>query len=344
MQVVVTGATSFLGAAVVKRLLALGHSVYAVMRPGSFNRNALPAAADGLTILEMELEELDQIADRIGQRCEYFFHFGWDGSGSANREKRQIQQKNVTDSVKALKGARALGCRRFLFSGSQAEYGQCREAMREEQECAPVSEYGIAKTEFYRQAIEMCRRWREEDRKLERGRDQGPDQRQERNRSQDQKPSAPGFELEYIHARIFSVYGPGDHPWSLVNSCLDTFLAGGHMELGACTQLWNFLYVDDLTEGLLALMFHPGRLAEDGLYNLAGAASETRPLRRYVEEMHRLCGGRGDFTYGKLPPNAEGPANLIPDITRIQAVTGWKPKVSFQEGISRMVAEKQARR
>ncbi len=316
MKVVVTGATSFLGAAVVKRLLMLGHFVYAVIRPGSANRNALPEAAEGLTVLELELEQLDRITRWIRQDCDCFFHFGWDGSGSANREKRQIQQKNVTDSMKALEGARALGCRRFLFSGSQAEYGQCREAMKEGQACAPVSEYGIAKVEFYRQARAQCQRWKEE----------GGNHRQ----------AVP----EYIHARIFSVYGPGDHPWSLVNSCLDTFLAGGHMELGACTQDWNFLYLDDLTEGLLALMFCPGRLAEDGLYNIAGADSETRPLRWYVEEMHRLCGGKGDFTYGKLPPNAEGPANLIPDISRIRAATGWAPRVSFQEGISRMVEEK----
>lgn len=319
MNIVVTGATSFLGAAMVKRLLTLGHFVYAVIRPGSANRKALPEAADGLTVIEMELEQLDQLAGKIRKSCDCFFHFGWDGSGSANREKRQVQQKNVTDSMKALKGARALGCRRFLFSGSQAEYGQCREAMKEGLVCAPVSEYGIAKVAFYRQAREQCRIWQEE------------------------AKGQPEAALEYVHARIFSVYGPGDHPWSLVNSCLDTFLAGGHMELGACTQLWNFLYLDDLVEGLLALMFYPGRLAEDGLYNIAGASSQTRPLRQYVEEMHRLCGGRGDFAYGKLPPNAEGPANLIPDITRIQRTTGWAPQISFQEGICRMVEEKQAR-
>ena len=38
MNIVVTGATSFLGAALCKELVSRGHQVYAVVRPGSSNR------------------------------------------------------------------------------------------------------------------------------------------------------------------------------------------------------------------------------------------------------------------------------------------------------------------
>lgn len=48
-------------------------------------------------------------------------------------------------------------------------------------------------------------------------------------------------------------YGPGDHPWTLVESCLDAFLNNREMSLGACTQNWNFLYIDDLARGMAAL-------------------------------------------------------------------------------------------
>ena len=313
MNIVVTGATSFLGSTLVKRLLEKGHTVFAVVRPRSANRKALPEEKEGLIIIEKELEELDRISDVITEPCDYFFHFGWDGSGSANRKKKDVQQKNVEDSLKALTGARSLGCKRFLFSGSQAEYGQCPDAMTEERECHPVSEYGKAKREFYHRARELCRQWKQE-----------------------------GIsDLEYVHTRIFSVYGSGDHPSSLVCTCLRTFLAGGHMELGACTQFWNYLYIDDLVSALIALMFCDEPLEEDGLYNVAGDASQTRPLRDYVEEMHRLCGGKGTFAYEKCAPNAEGLANLIPDTTRIHEKTGWLPEISFEEGIRRMINDMQ---
>lgn len=315
MNMVVTGATSFLGSALVKRLLAEGHRVYAVVRPNSANREVLPEGEKELRVIERDLQELDRLQEDIREDCGGFVHFGWGGSGSASRMQEELQQQNVEAAVKALEGARELKCRRFLFAGSQAEYGMCREIMREEQVLHPLSAYGRAKAEACRKLRAQCRAWRE----------------------------AGCGNMEYIHVRIFSVYGPGDHPWTLVESCLDTFLRGGHMELSPCTQMWNFLYLDDLTEGITRLLLHPGRLAEDGLYNLAGDESQTRPLREYVETIHRLCGGKGSFSYGKRPPNAEGLINLIPLVSRMEKDLDWHPKVSFEEGIQRIIDKKEKR-
>lgn len=320
MNIVVTGATSFLGLAMVKKLLYLKHQVFAVVRPGSANLSGLEAVQKEakrqgekmLHVIPMELERLDGIQELIGEVCDIFLHFGWDGSGSQNRVKVQVQQKNAEDSMKALEGARRLGCRRFLFSGSQAEYGVHQNAMTEETRCQPVSEYGKAKLEFYNRARQQCDRWKKE-----------------------------GLaEMEYIHARIFSIYGPGDHQGSLVNTCLDTCLRGGHMELGACTQQWNYLYIDDFTEAMVSLMFCHKALTGDGIYNIAGGSGVTVPLRNYVEAIYGICGKRGSFVYGKLAPGAEGPANLIPDISKLTETTGWHPTITFEEGIRRMLNHK----
>lgn len=310
MNVVVTGATSFLGAALVKDLLQEEHTVYAIIRPGSVNRKMLPRESANLHILELDLQELDRIHLAIREKCSVFVHLGWGGSGSKSRTQEELQQQNIEAAVKALEGARQLDCRRFIFSGSQAEYGMCRELMKEEQECHPLSAYGRAKAEVYRQLSRQCREWRER-----------------------------GLaDMEYIHVRIFSVYGPGDHPWTLVQSCLDTFRQGGHIDLSPCTQQWNFLYIDDLAEGIRKLISSPKKLAPDGLYNLAGPSSQTRPLKEYVECMYRLCGQKGTFSYGKKSPNAEGLINLIPDISRMEKELDWHPKVSFEEGIRKILA------
>ncbi|MEY8354110.1 NAD(P)-dependent oxidoreductase [Lachnospiraceae bacterium 54-53] len=303
MNVVVTGATSFLGRALTDRLLREHCQVFAVVRPGSRNMGGFYKERKGLTLIERQLEEMEELDRVIHEPCQAFYHFGWDGSGSEGRMKREVQQKNVEDSLKALEGARRLGCSRFLFSGSQAEYGIHEEAMTEETECTPVSEYGKAKLEFLRRAVERTERWRR----------------------------TGVSDMEYIHSRIFSVYGPGDHPWSLVESCLRAFGAGEYISLGECTQMWNFLYVDDCIRALILLMEQEKSVS--GIYNVAGPESENRPLKEYVRMMYEALGRHGSYSHGRRKPNAEGPANLIPDIRKLTEKTGWKPLTGFSDGI-----------
>ena len=103
MNIVVTGATSFLGAALCKELVSRGHQVYAVVRPGSSNRQALAELEKDsyFHIISRNLDELDQLDREISVECPVYFHFGWDGSGSENRKNPEVQGKNALDGMKA---------------------------------------------------------------------------------------------------------------------------------------------------------------------------------------------------------------------------------------------------
>lgn len=305
MRIVVTGATSFIGRAVVEELLEKRHQVFAAVRPDSAGRGELEAmqreTGGQLTVLPVDLSACGTL-DRhpaLEGRADLWLHLGWEGSGSANRTNPEIQAHNIGYALEALGAAARLGCTRFLFSGSQAEYGIADGLMREDSPCHPVSEYGKDK-------LEVCRRAGER---------------------------AAELGITYLHARIFSVYGPGDHPWSLVSSCVDTFLKGGHMEFGACTQLWNYLYIKDAVRAITGLLLAK---SPSGVYNVAG--NDTRPLREFIGEIHRLCGGRGTFEYGKRPPNAEGVVSLNPDTGKLYRTANFQPRISFEEGIREMIA------
>lgn len=312
MKIVVTGATSFIGSALIRELQRNDHQIYAVVRPDSGNLDKLPKDKKNLNILEVDLEHLEQLSSIINHSCDLFFHLGWDGAGSDNRKSRIIQQGNVTTSLKALKSAKALGCKRFLFSGSQAEYGVYHEAVTEDSACEPISEYGKAKVDFYHQAMALCDQWR---------------------RDGERYP-------QYIHARIFSVYGPGDHPGSLVESCLKAFLKGQEMNLGNCGQLWNYLYIDDLTAALYQLMIAEIGADHTGIYNIAGRTDETKPLREYIQQIFEICGELGGCRFGMRAPNAEGEVNLIPNTDKIQKQIGWRADIDFEKGIHLMLKNK----
>ena len=303
MNIVVTGATSFVGTGAVKELLDRGHCVFAVLRENSAKADKLlqnGKIPENLTILEEDLGNLGNLVNRMEEHCDVFLHMGWRGAGSSSRKDAGIQERSVQDALNAVRTAKALGCRRFLFTGSQAEYGVHNTLMDETITCRPASPYGEAKLKVRRDAEKLCRE----------------------------------LSLDYGHACIFSTYGPGDHPWSLISTCIDTFLHGGHMELSDCTQMWNFLYIEDAGRALAGLAEYEGSLLEHGcVYNLAGPMEETRSLRGFVEEIYRLCENRGSFEYGLRQPNAEGVVNLIPDIGKMKRVTGWTPEIHFEQGI-----------
>ena len=124
MKIVVTGATSFVGLGAVRELLHRGHQVYAVLREHSTKADLLRENGkfpQGLTILEEDLGNLSKLPERISGGCDVFLHMGWRGAGSDSRKNESVQEESVQDALNAVRVAKDLGCRRFLFTGSQAE-------------------------------------------------------------------------------------------------------------------------------------------------------------------------------------------------------------------------------
>lgn len=307
MKIVATGATSFVGSGAVKALLERGHKVYAVLRKGSSKADRLlinGAMPENLVILEEDLGSLERLAEQIPEPCDVFLHMGWKGAGSDSRAASAVQEENAEDALKAVRAAKTLGCRRFVFTGSQAEYGVHDALMNEETGCRPTSPYGEAKLKVRIEAEALCRK----------------------------------LSMDYGHARIFSTYGIGDHPWSLLSTCVNTFLSGGVMEMGACTQDWNFMYIDDAGRAVAMLCEYQKSLMEQGcVYNLGGPMDETGPLKHFVETVYEMCGRKGSCVYGVRKPNAEGVVNLIPDLTKMKRVIGWEPRVRFRDGMARVI-------
>lgn len=298
---VVTGGTGFLGLHLTGKLLEQGHMVYTVVRPASKHLTAIPSHPR-CKLIRADAGDVETWRAAI-PRADVFFHLAWSGAGMEGRADYAVQEKNIKDSLACLRVAAELGTQRFLFFGSQAEYGLQTSAVEESFPCAPVTEYGKAKLEFYRQA----------------------------------QPLARSLGIGYTHLRIFSVYGPGDHPWTLVNTCLDGFLNGREVALSSCEQPWNFLYIDDLVQAVLALCDTPVEQTGCAI-NLAG--DETRPLREYVDTIWRLCDNKGTPLFGARGDQLERPYGIMPVNRKLHQLTGWTQRVSFEAGIREMISSR----
>lgn len=300
-NIVMTGATSFIGSSTAKILLG-NNRVYAVTRKESKHLDRLPNS-ENLKPVFSSLGEIEKISEDISS-AETWVHLGWAGTKSQDRMNRVLQVRNVEDSMKVLQVAASLGCERFIFSGSQAEYGPHNDLITESTTCIPASEYGKAKLDFGNKAREFCER----------------------------------HGIDFVHARIFSVFGYNDNPDSLISTCFNAFNRGGDVLLTECRQRWNFLYIDDMAKALIALIEHPTPLSDEGcVYNIA--SDDTRVLRKFVEALYALSRKKGGYVYGGQKVEEKNLFSLVPDISKLKRITGWKPETSFEDGIQLMMTE-----
>ena len=302
-KIVMTGATGFIGRHVAGVLLEQGVQVYALVRPDSLHKDLL-LDHENLHRIEGPLSSVGACLKAVGP-VDGFFHFAWGGVNREEIDSPAVQTKNITDSLACLEAARALGCRIFMDAGSRVEYGIMEDGIMEEsRECHPVNEYGKAKLEFYRQAEQLCCQWG----------------------------------MAYYHLRFFSVYGKGDHPWSIVSTLVRELPLGHTVSLSACRHRWNFMEISDAARAVAELYRHSD--GRDGQRHVVNVASrDTRELRSFVEEIHALCGGRGNLEYGTFVQAKEGALSICPTVERLRELTGgtWAEQVTFAGGIQKML-------
>lgn len=134
--------------------------------------------------------------------------------------------------------------------------------------------------------------------------------------------------------RIFNTYGPRMAPddGRVVSNFIVQALRGDRITIyGDGSQTRAFCYVDDLVDGILAMM-----AAADwvGPVNL-GNPGEIRIIE-FAELIKELTGSRSEIEF--LPALEDDPAQRNPDISLAKARLGWEPTVSLEEGLRRTIA------
>ncbi len=321
-HVILTGPTGAIGSALVGLLLGAGYEVTAVIRPGSSRRDSLPEDAH-LKVHECALEELATLPAMLAREAGHvtydaFIHMGWDGTTGLSRTQEDGQNTNIEYTLDAVEAAHDLGCKRFLFVGSQAEYGPVEIPLRGDLPANPVSAYGKAKYKAGLLSQEMC--------KL--------------------------LGMDHVWVRVLSVYGPGEKDTSLISQMIDGLLRGESPDATPCIQTWDYLYSEDCAAGLMALM---ERGISGKIYPLG--SGESRKLSSYVEDLraevmnfvdkHPECkiprGQVKEINYGARAYNPDQVMHLTADISELTEDTGFRPRVSFRDGI-RCTIESRAER
>ncbi len=282
---VLTGGTGFLGFWLLKELVKNNILVYVIVRKNSKRRGRLNGIS-GIEIIELDMEEIYDLPKFINS-ADVFYHLAWEGE----RNDFSSQLKNITQAVNAMQAAHKIGVNKFIMPGSQAEYGIYNHEVDENSPVNPNTAYGACKVACYN----ILRVLSEQ------------------------------IALPLTWVRVFSVYGEGDNPNTLISYLFRCFKEMETPKLTRGDQLWDFLYAEDAAAALYLL----GEKSNYGLYNLA--FGESRPLKEYVMEVRDLVSPDSELDFGtNISPNI---VELKANIDKIKSDIGWKPTVGFKDGI-----------
>lgn len=293
----VLGASGFIGRWVARRLQEAGAETHLIVRDSADLRGR---------VFEADLAQSDALGEIFEKiRPAIVFNLAGYGVDPSERDADLSERLNARLPLAICReAARWKDCgwsgQHVIHVGSALEYGTASGDLHEDGPPLPNTVYGQTKLQGT-QHIAKC---------------------------------AKALGLLAITARLFTVYGGGEHRGRLLPSLIDAASASKSLELTAGTQLRDFTYVEDVADGLLRL-----GLAQDeqgAVVNLATGRLTT--VRSFTETAARILGMRMEnLKFGAIPTRAEEMRHDPVSIERFRQITGTLPATGIEEGIRRTI-------
>jgi len=212
---------------------------------------------------------------------------------------RELLDTNLSNTLRLAEACtRTPGFCRMVFMGTCDEYGLVATPFHEAKREAPVSAYGLSKLAAT-QMLQMLHRT---------------------------------LGLDVVIARPSVVYGPGQSGDMFIPALLSALSSGRAFHMSSGNQQRDFLYIDDLLEGLAAMMLRPG--IEGRIINLGAGRSTT--LNEVVAQALTLTGASEELIVRSSEDLRQNDlADYRVDISTAAKALEWHPRIDSQAGLAR---------
>jgi nucleoside-diphosphate-sugar epimerase len=297
-KAIVTGATGFLGACLVRELASRGMEVIAVVRSGNSDTAALKQHGRVRTVV-CPLEEMQGLPCLVKDRdVDVFYHLAWAGTSGVERGDVRLQLGNVQAACDAVKAAAEIGCAKFVNAGSIMEYEAIRYIPMDGSAPGLGSIYSTAK-----QAADFMA-----------------------------KTLAASLSLPYVNAIISNIYGAGEKSERFINTTLGKFLNNERAAFTHGEQLYDFIYISDAARAFY-LIGEKGKA-----YNSYYVGSQApHPLKEFVIRMRDAVDSKIELNFGEIPFKGALLKYDEFDMSKPSRELGFVPEISFEQGIEKTV-------
>lgn len=303
VRALVLGASGFIGRHVAHALGGHQAELYIAGRDVRALKDMTPRIP-GAQSITCDLADANAIADLI-RDLRPAVTFNLAGYGVDPRERDETTAFRLNAELPSLLAELLAAVRRvggwkgqaLVHAGSALEYGTASGDLRETTSAHPTTLYGRSKLEGTCAIAAHCR-W---------------------------------SGLPAITARLFTVYGPGEHPGRLLPSLIEAARTNTPLDLTAGTQRRDFGYVGEIAEGLLRLgaaQASPGEAV-----NLAtGTLTSVRDFA--LRAMNVLGADPALLRFGVIATRTEEMSHEPVAIERLRALVGWTPEAAIETGLA----------
>ena len=290
----VTGATGFLGRALVKQLHTIHCRVTALVRC----QDGLDPALDRIIA---DIRDPAALRSALaGRRFDVVFHLAAAGVAPGKREPGLMFATNAAATGALVEICAGIGTRAVVYAGSCSEYAAVGGAERTSEDHPLTRDhlYGVSKIAGGVWGTAIAR----------------------------------NCGVTFCWLRLFGIYGPGEAPDRLIPYLAERLAVDEPVDLTPGEQVRDLTYVDDATRALL-LAGELAVLGKEGPFNLcAGQGVEVRQVANMVCD--HLGKPRGLLRFGARRYRPDEPMRVVGDPTRFRQATGYSPQIDLEQGIS----------
>ncbi len=297
-KTLVTGATGFVGANLVKHLLAAGHNVHLIVRENG-NLWRLQDLLNSCQIHRLALEDGPAVSRCLkSTKADWIFHLAAHGAYSWQTDIQAMVTTNIIGTTNLLNAALDTGFDSFVNSGSSSEYGLKARAPTEQEYLEPNSSYAATKAS----STLICR------------------------------TMARLKNMQIPTLRLYSAFGPFEDPGRLIPTVLKFGLSGRLPPLVAADTARDFVYIDDIVEAYLQAA--TTRLSDPGsIFNVGSGVQTT--IHQVVDLAKEIFNISETPNWGSMENRSWDTNIWLANNEKIREILKWQPKNSFKQGLQK---------
>lgn len=209
----------------------------------------------------------------------------------------QTSKKNLKASIELIKFLAKIGCRTILATGTLWEYGNRIGKLSENMKLDPFNPFTKAKVSLYLKSKEITKK----------------------------------KNINFIWIRLFYVYGPDQKSSSLIPYLISCVKAKKEPRMRNPDSQNDFIYVEDVAKAIKQILY---KCKKSDVFNIgSGKVMNVQYIFKKV-----LSHFKQEQEYQRATPRQTDKfAASYADISKIKKEIGWKPRVTIDEGIRRMI-------